>query len=216
MKRVIVLLCTIWLIPLAGASSATPPEPEAGSSHLYSRIVPPQPTDAEGKVEVIEVFWYGCTHCYDFEPYLDQWLASKPPDVEFKRMPALFRNSWVAHARAYYTALQLGVLDEIHDPLFNAIHQDKQRLDDEASLRAFFVSHGVSEEDFNKAYNSFTVDSNLKQALIMSQRYGIEGVPSMVVNGKYLTSATFTGSYQKLIEVVDELIEQEKVTAAAP
>ncbi|MEE8055427.1 MAG: thiol:disulfide interchange protein DsbA/DsbL [Gammaproteobacteria bacterium] len=210
MKRILVLLCVVWLTPLAGAGLATAAEPQSGPEHAYRRIVPPQPTDTDGKVEVVEVFWYGCSHCYDFEPYLNEWLATISPDVQFKRMPGVFRKSWMAHARAYYTAEQLGIVEEIHTPLFDAIHKDNQKLNDEASLKAFFVSHGVREEDFTKAYNSFTVDSKVKQAVVMGQRYGVTGVPSMIVNGKYRSSASITGSYANLIQAVNELIEQER------
>ena len=177
----------------------------------YKRLSEPQPTQTENnKIEVVEIFWYGCPHCNDFEPYLNEWLANKPGDVSFRRMPAVFRQDWLAHAKAYYTALELGVVDEIHSDLFNRIHTRQKRLNDEESLKKFFMQHGVDGEQFTKTYNSHAVESHIKQALSMLRRYEITGVPAVVINGKYVTSGPLAGSYEGMIQAMNELIEKER------
>lgn len=181
----------------------------AQKADTYKSLSQPQPTADTSKVEVIEIFWYGCPHCHDFEPFLNEWLENKPDYVEFKRMPAIFRQSWLAHARAFYTAKELDVIDKIHSPLFEAIHTKQKRLDDEESLRKFFMRQGIDGERFAKTYNSQSVDSQIKRSLGMLRRYEVTGVPAVVINGKYLTSGPMAGSYEGMIEIMNQLIERE-------
>ena len=170
-----------------------------------------QATDvAEGKIEVVEVFWYGCPHCYDFEPFLEEWLDNKADDVEFKRMPGIFRENWIPHARAYYTALELGVLDAVHRPMFEAIHKHRQQLSSQSQLRKLFAENGVDEDAFDGAYESESVTDKVKKALLMGRRYEIRGVPSIVVNGKYLTGASIAGSFANMLKATDELVARER------
>ena len=156
----------------------------------YEKLVPQQPVQSGDKIEVLEIFWYGCLHCYHFEPFLEKWLSSKADDVEFRRMPGVFRNDWVPHARAYYTAETLGVLDKIHSPLFQALHKQHRQVTDQKSLADFFVEQGVARDKFDSTYNSFAIDSKTRQAKTMSREYGIAGVPSVIINGKYRSSGT--------------------------
>ena len=177
----------------------------------YKNIVPAQPTQvAEGKIEVVEIFWYGCPHCYDFEPHVNNWVANLPEDVEFRRMPGIFSKSWVAHARAYYAAEKLGVLEQIHTPLFEALHKDRKRIFSESELKDFFESKGVDGDEFTRAYNSNEVEVKFKQAFLMGQRYKITGVPAVVVNGKYMTGAALAGSYDNLLKTIDMLVDKER------
>ena len=179
--------------------------------------MPPQPTTTGDKIEVLEVFWYGCPHCYHFEAYIHRWLKTKPADVEFVRMPAVLSRNWLPHAKAYYAAIKLDVLNRIHTPLFNALHRDGKRIFTEDELRNFFVSQGVDGEAFTKAYESTEVQTKIKQAFYLARNFKITGVPSIVVDGKYMTSASMTGSYDKLLEVVNYLIKKvraEKQAAA--
>jgi protein dithiol oxidoreductase (disulfide-forming) len=176
----------------------------------YKLIVPVQPTQSENKIEVVEVFWYGCPHCYDFEPFIERWLKELPEDVEFRRMPGIFNKSWVPHAKAYYTAEKLGVLDVIHNPLFNALHQERKRIYSEDELKDFFVAKGIDGDEFSKVFNSSEIETKFKQAFVMGQRYKITGVPAVIVNGKYMTSGSMTGSYENLLKTIDELIDKER------
>lgn len=175
----------------------------------YLTISPPVPTSSGNKVEVVELFWYGCPHCFHLEPKLGKWLEKKPANVEFVRVPAIFNPQWAASARAYYAAEVLGVLDKIHAPMFEAIQVKKRKLYDEKSLAAFFAEHGVKQADFLSAYQSFAVDTKLRRAIDLTKRYKIDGVPAMVVNGKYLTHGRIAHGHDGMLQVVDFLIKQE-------
>jgi thiol:disulfide interchange protein DsbA len=176
----------------------------------YLDVRPPQPTSVAGKIEVLEFFWYGCPHCYKFEPYLQKWKKTLPADVVFIRVPAIFNAKWEVHARAYYTAELLGIAEQIHLPLFQAIHDKRQNLFTQEALSHFFAQYGVTPQTFNNTYNSYMVNNRIQQAKQLLAAYKIDGVPTMVVNGKYTTSATLTGSHARAIEVVDQLIEKER------
>jgi thiol:disulfide interchange protein DsbA len=175
----------------------------------YETISPAQPTHDTTKVEVIEFFWYGCPHCYDFEPLLNKWKETLPKNVEFIGQPAAFNETWSKHAKAYYTADALGVVDKIHADFFEAVQKKGEELQTEEQLAKFFVAHGVKEADFHEAYNSFPVDAKLRQSGAMAARYGITGVPAIVVNGKYRVTGKTAGSHEKMIEVMNKLIAQE-------
>ena len=176
----------------------------------YESISPAQQTETAGKVEVVDVFWYGCPHCYKFLPIMENYEASKPDYVEVRRMPAIFRPVWEVHARAFYTAQVLGKADELHRPLFEALHVGGQKLDNREALIAFFGKHGVSEQDFENAYDSFAVESLARKSRVMQGRYGIRGTPTVVINGKYRTSASLAGGYDNMVRVVEALVEREK------
>lgn len=200
------LLLSPMLLP-APAQAAAGPEYREGVA--YQRVIPPQPTLHSDRVEVVEIFWYGCPHCHRFQPYLERWLKTKPDNVDYIRLPAILRESWAIHARAFYTAEALGVLDRIHTPLFDAIHKERRRLDTEEALMAFFAEHGVDEERFRKTFHSFAVDSKVRRARLMTRRYGTEGTPAVIINGKYRTGPGMVNSFEELIKVIDYLVEKE-------
>jgi thiol:disulfide interchange protein DsbA len=181
----------------------------------YAPVRKQQPAGEDGKIEVIEVFWYGCPHCYHFEPYLNRWLEALPDDVTFRRVPAVFRQSWLVHAKAYYSAEELGVVDRVHGPLFEAIHEHKRAVHDEDGLARFFAEQGVDEQAFRETFKSFGIDSLARKAALLSRDYGIPGVPSMIVNGKYFTSGGMAGGYPELLKVVDFLVDRERAGGPA-
>lgn len=211
---------TRFLIPVfaaltlfaAGALAQGSIDPEG----KYELIQPPQPTDTPGKVEVVEVFWYGCPHCFTFLPAMENYEKSKADYVEIRQMPAVFRKNWENHARAYYTAKLLGVEKTLHRPLFEMIHNKGQRTDSRQELRAFFVANGVDGEAFDKTFDSFAVESMLRKSIVMQGRYGVRGTPTVIVNGKYRTSGTLAGSYENVVKVIAALAEREhKATMAS-
>lgn len=177
----------------------------------YELVTPPQPTSTGNKIEVVEQFWYGCPHCYQFEPYVQKWLKTKPANVEFVRVPGIFRPEWALLGRAYYTEEALGVFDKTHDALFAAVHELKRKLETEDQLAAFFAENGVKDDDFRKAFRSFAVESKVRRAQEMSQRYGAKGVPTVIVNGKYRVGASMPGvqTHANVFKVVDYLIQKE-------
>ncbi len=175
----------------------------------YETISPAQPTQSADKIEVVEFFWYGCPHCYAFEPLIDKWSKSLPKNVEFIRQPAVFNDVWAKHAKAYYIAETLGVVEKVHADLFDTIQNKKEPLDTEEALAKFFAAHGVNETQFKEAYSSFGVDSKVRQAPVIAAKYGITGVPTVIINGKYKTNGTVAGSHEKMIEVINTLIKKE-------
>jgi len=176
----------------------------------YVELSNPQPTSTADKIEVVELFWYGCPHCYKLEPYIEEWLVSKPDDVEFVRMPGIASKRWELLAKAYYTAELLGILDKTHNALFEALHKEKRKITNEAALQDFFADYGVSAEEFKSTINSFAMNVKINNAIQMSRRYAITGVPTLVVNGKYRTSMGMAQGSENVIKVVNYLIEQER------
>ncbi len=175
----------------------------------YDTLSPAQPTEHTDKIEVIEFFWYGCPHCYSFEPLLEKWVKNLPKNVEFIRQPAVFSELWGKHAKAYFVAEALGMVDKVHADLFDAVQNKKQGLETEADLAKFFVAHGADEAKFHEAYKSFVVDAKMRQAPAIAGRYGITGVPAIIINGKYLTNGPLAGSHEKMITIMDTLIKKE-------
>jgi protein dithiol oxidoreductase (disulfide-forming) len=186
----------------------------------YDPVVPAQPTSvAAGKVEVMEVFWLACPHCYALEPRIHSWLKSKPAYVEFVRVPVIWQDVHRAHARLYYTLEALG-RDDLVAKAFDTIHQDLENRtppligqSEEETYRLqqqFAAQNGVSADDFTKAYNSFAVSSNLQRAEEITQRYHVQGVPLFVVNGKYSADVAQAGSESKLIELLNDLAASER------
>lgn len=205
--RILLLAITV-LLPFTAMAS----EPVEGQH--YVTLANPQPTSTGDRIEVVELFWYGCPHCNELEPFLEHWLESKQDDTVFVRMPAVVSKRWELLARAYYTSELLGRLDTLHPALFAAIHDKKQKIIDEAALKAFYLENGVTEDEFNNTYNSFAVNVKLGNARQMSRKYAITGVPSLVVNGKYRTSIGDAGGYENVITVVNYLVDRERGTPA--
>lgn len=164
------------------------------------------------QIEVVEIFSYACIHCFNFDPMIESWHARQPEDeVVFARMPAIFSSDWEILAQAFYAAETLGVNDAVHTPMFEGIHVKNQDLRRTPLLEDLFAdAAGVSEADFNTAYNSFSVRSRVQQAKARGRAYGVTGVPSMVVNGKYRVDGRMAGSNTKMLEVVDYLVKLEQ------
>lgn len=205
MRMSVIGICLALLLPLTATVARADTYTEG---QQYARIAAPQPTTAPpGKVEVVELFWYGCPHCYAFEPYLKEWLAHKPANAYFVRIPAIFNSPlWRLQATAYYTAEVLGIIDKIHEPLFNAIHRDHLPLNTEDQLADFFAKFGVDKKTFHATFHSFAVQAKVSRAAELTRLYGIDGVPSIVVDGKYRTDGPMTQSYEKMLDVVNYLV----------
>jgi thiol:disulfide interchange protein DsbA len=200
-------------IVLAQADVAAPAEPRESrfvDGKNYKTLIPTQPTSSSpDKIEVAEVFMFSCPHCYNFEPHILQWLKSKASYVEFVRIPANFNALAREQSRAYYAAVQLGIADQIITPFFREFHIKRNPLNTPERLAAFFSRFDVSEEDFLEAFNSFEVDSKVRQADKLTRRYQITGVPAMVINGKYVSAADKVGGYENLIALMNDLAAQE-------
>ncbi len=201
----------VWLLATLAtvAMSAQAADYEAGKHYIV--LDEPVPVQQNGKVHVEEAFWYGCPHCFHLESVLSPWKKQLADDVQFTGVPAMFGRQWVVHAQLYHVADVLGVLDQVHEDIFNAINVGGKRLLDKDDQRDFLVEKaGISAEDFNKAYDSFTVKSRMKNADQRIRAFKISGVPALIVQGKYIVTAREAGSQENMLKVVDYLIEQER------
>jgi thiol:disulfide interchange protein DsbA len=182
------------------------------------RLVPTQPTvGGADKIEVAEFFWYGCPHCYTFEPYINEWAANKPANVRFVRVPAMWNRGLELHAQLYYTEEVLVANGIIKDPaafreaVFAEYHRRGNRLGSKDAIQAFFGRFDVSADEFDRAWASFEVNQKMRVAPDLARRYGIASVPMVVVNGKYRTSGAEAGTLDALMEVINELVAREEL-----
>lgn len=177
----------------------------------YKLLKPAQPTEvAPGKVEVVEVFWYACPHCYAVQPKVEAWIKKgMPANVQYVWVPATWNELLKTHARIFYTVELLGK-PQLHDDVFREINVKGNRLETPEKIEAFFVTHGVSKADFQKAFSSFAVESKIRHAEDLNRRYKITGTPTWVVAGKYVTEVSMAGSEDALFQVLNGLVAMEK------
>jgi thiol:disulfide interchange protein DsbA len=192
---------------LGGAASTNPTSSRFKEGTHYVKLVPAQPTSVgPGKVEVVEVFWYGCGHCYALDPALEAWRTkSKPAYVEFVRVPGMWNDTLRMHARLFYTAELLGKLEEVHTPIFREIHNKGNYLNSVDRISEFFRQHGVSTNDFQSAFSGFAIESKLQRADFLNHRYRIDSVPTIIINGKYKTDVGKAGGEAELFQLIAEL-----------
>lgn len=166
-------------------------------------------TEAKDKIEVVEMFWYGCGHCYSIEPELKKWKASLPKDVVFKKIPAVPRRDWIPMARAYYAMESLGVLDDLHSKIFEAIHKDKtlSPIDEAGAIKWVATNAKLDTEKVKAAFKSFSMEAKLKKANQMFRSSGATGVPTLIIDGSYVTSSTMAGGPKNAIEVTNGIID---------
>jgi thiol:disulfide interchange protein DsbA len=175
----------------------------------YQRIDPAVKTSHPDKVVVTEMFWYGCPHCFRFEPFVEQWAETIPQGVVFEQVPSVLVAGWEVHARTFYALELMGVQEQVHKNLFNAIHVQRQRLGSLDAIAEFVGEQGLDEAEFRRQYASFPVDSKVRKSKQVEKRYGHNGVPAVIVNGKYLTSGSMAGNYDRLIKIIDYLVAVE-------
>lgn len=200
-----ILILSASLLPLVGM--ATPLAYVEGVHYkpTAQRIA----TSDEKVVEVLELFSYSCPHCFNLDSQVHEWEKTLPANVTFSRVPAIFRDSWLQLARVFYAAEATGDLEKLHSVIFSAIHVEKRRLETEEQLLDFVAEQGIDRDMFAKTMNSFSVKGKVKKALLLSQTSGITGVPSMIVNGKYIVDAPMAGGMPEMLKVVDFLVQQE-------
>jgi thiol:disulfide interchange protein DsbA len=208
-KKLLLCLSLVLLVPV----SVQAQEYEAGTD--YDVISPALRTRNADKIEVLEFFAYSCGHCYNFEPLITQWKQGLADDVEFLPSPAVWNAAMEPHAKAFYAAQALGVLDKMHGALFAAMHVDKKRLSSEAEIRQVFVNNGVSAADFDKAYGSFGIGSQVRQAISRQKSARITGTPEMVVAGKYRVTTGKAGSQAGMLKIADALVAKERAQRQA-
>ena len=181
----------------------------------YQVVPDAQPVETGAKIEVREFFWYGCPHCFALEPYIEKWLRSEPRNVEFVRTPAALNERWAIHARAYYAFQALGLTAKLHRAFFDAIQIDRRPLFDPQSIADFVAQKGGNRTAFLNAYNSFGVDSSVLKSNQLARAYNIDSVPTVVVDGKYLTNSTLANGPEHVMEVVNFLVHKVAAERAA-
>jgi thiol:disulfide interchange protein DsbA len=188
---------------LAFALPVTGQEYEQGINYFPLKI--PQPVHTGDKIEVLELFWYRCPHCFELEPYLNKWLKSKPDFIEYVRLPAVLNRSWAFDARVFYTFVALGLVDSLHEAYFEAIHTDRKRIVTVEQLADWVADKGQNPQQILDTFNSFGVDSMVAHAADMSSRYETDGVPTIIVDGKYRTKVSMAGGHNELIDLMNYL-----------
>jgi protein dithiol oxidoreductase (disulfide-forming) len=180
----------------------------------YVELSPAQPVETGDKIEVVEFFWYRCPHCYSLEPYLDGWMKKLPADTQFRRVPAVFSDEWAVDARIFYALEAIGQEERVRKGLFDAIHKGGGTNVRGQAYMKFVADHlakqGVDMPKYEAALRSFAVESNLKRAIHASQAYRLEGVPTLVVQGRYVVSATAVADRQGMIDITDRLIAEAR------
>ncbi|MDC0985221.1 thiol:disulfide interchange protein DsbA/DsbL [Gammaproteobacteria bacterium] len=159
---------------------------------------------------IYEFFWYGCPHCYNLEPTMERIEADLDKDTKIVKLPVALRDSWIPHAKLYYALQQMGKIDEVHNLIFEEIHLEDNRLNTEQQMLDFLGKHGIDTNKFMEKYNSFGTEARIKKASNLAKKYQINSVPTIIVNGKYLTSGSYVSSYDELYSVINLLIERER------
>ena len=185
---------------------------EAGKT--YVELSNPVAVAVPGKVEVVELFWYGCPHCYSFEPVINPWAEKLPTDVNFVRIPAMFGGPWDAHGQMFLTLEAMGVENKVHSAVFNAIQKEGKRLTKPEEMADFLATQGVDKDKFLATFNSFAVQGQVQKAKELAKKYEISGVPTMVVNGKYRFDLGTAGGPEQALNVADQLIAKERAAPA--
>ncbi|MDC0414796.1 thiol:disulfide interchange protein DsbA/DsbL [Gammaproteobacteria bacterium] len=159
---------------------------------------------------IYEFFWYGCPHCYNLEPTMERIEADLDKDTKIVKLPVALRDSWIPHAKLFYALQQMGKIDEVHNLIFEEIHLEDNRLNTEQQMVDFLGKHGIDTNKFMEKYNSFGTEARIKKASNLAKKYQINSVPTIIVNGKYLTSGSYVSSYDELYSVINLLIERER------
>jgi len=200
-------LLTATLFALTSISAYSQEEQFLEGGH-YELLDEVQPVQTGEKIEVVEMFWYRCPHCFRLEPFLIKWQKNIPENAEYVPIPALLNPKWEFEARVFYTFDALGVLEQVHAKYFDAIHQQRLKIDTVEKLAAWSEENGVSGQSIKDTFQSFAVENKINFANVMSRKYGITGVPAIIVDGRYRTSVSLAGGHDKLIELINFLIDK--------
>jgi protein dithiol oxidoreductase (disulfide-forming) len=205
-----------FLLLAAGALASAP----AGAIDLLEeadyRVIPPQPLADPHRIEVVEFFYYGCRWCNELQPYLDEWLRRKPADVDFRYQPAIRNTRWLVLTKAFFALQALGELPRLHTRVYRAYHRDDVNLEDEAVLTGWALKQGIQLKPFEQLMRSSEVMAKVEAARMDTYAYQVETTPSVVVNGRYLTSSGMTGGVVELMRVVEDLVVYARQQRAAP
>jgi thiol:disulfide interchange protein DsbA len=179
----------------------------------FVRLNVPASVASASKIDVVEFFSYACPHCYSFEPVLDQWVKRLPPDVGFRRVPAVFNALWEHFARTFHALEASGQVETLHKRVFAALHVQRLKLDKEGDMVAWVGSNGGDSAKFAEAYKSFGVATKLRQGKQLAEAYKIDGVPTLGIHGRWFTSGSLAGGHERALQVADQLIQRARKPA---
>ena len=205
------MVCALALLVFFNGTSAAQQPVRA---EIEYRVIKPQPVSVANGIEVIDFFWYGCPHCHNLQPALERWISRKPADVTVRRIPAILRDSWAAHARIYYTLEALGEVERLHQRVYHGYHVEELSMSKPEVMSEWAVRNGIARERWDEAYNSPAVQRKVEEAARLSRAYSIAGTPSLVVNGRYLTSGSMGESLNSTVLILDALVSKVRSEAA--
>ncbi|AMB86184.1 thiol:disulfide interchange protein [Pseudomonas agarici] len=210
--RNLILSAALVTASLFGMTAQAGEPIEAGKQ--YVELSSAVPVAEPGKIEVVELFWYGCPHCYAFEPTINPWVEKLPKDVNFVRIPAMFGGPWDAHGQLFLTLEAMGAEHKVHAAIFDAIQKGHKRLTDPKDMADFLATQGVDKDKFLNTFNSFAVKGKIVQAKELAKKYEVSGVPTLIVNGKYRFDLGTAGGPEAALNVADQLIAKERAAGA--
>ena len=199
--KVLACLAIAWFTPLGHAQEMRHAQP-----NIDYRLIEQQPVKTGDKIEVIDFFWYGCPHCFALQPAFENWIKRKPADVALRRIPAILRDAWAPHVRIFYTLEALGEIDRLHQQVYHGYHVEELHMSKPDVMEQWAVRHGIDRQKWLNAYNSSEVEQKVQQAKDLTRAYNVQGTPSLVVDGRYLTSSGMAGSIEGMIPILDDLI----------
>ena len=208
--RNLILSAALMVVSLFGLTAQAADNVPLEAGKTYVQLDSQVPVQVPGKIEVVEMFWYGCPHCYAFEPVINPWIEKLPADVHFIRIPAMFGGPWDAHGQLFITLDTMGVEKKVHAAVFNAIQKEGKRLTDKDAMADFVATQGVDKQQFLETFDSFAVKGKVAQYKDLAKKYGISGVPTMIVNGKYRFDVGSAGGEEQALNVADQLIAKER------
>jgi protein dithiol oxidoreductase (disulfide-forming) len=215
------MLCRLAVLAATGATliPALPVNAQDAATGLRANLdfrpIPAQPVPGGGVIEVVEFFWYGCPYCDQLQPHFRAWLQRQPADIVVRRVPAVFRPTWVPHARLYYALEALGALERLHQQVYDSYHAERARLDSTEAIADWAASHGIERERWLAVYGSQDIDRRVEAAREQLQRYTVSGTPTLVVDGQFLTSSGMTPGVAAMIPVLDGLVAQARAQRRA-
>ncbi len=191
------------LLALAGRAAA---QEVRARQNIEYRLIPVQPVETGERIEVIDFFWYGCPYCNDLQPTLEEWLKRKPDDVALRRVPAILRDSWAPHARIYYALELLGEVERLHLKVYGGYHVEQLHMSKPEVMEQWAAKHGIERQRWLDAYFSPETDARIARAFQTTKRYDVQGTPSLVVDGRYLTSSSMTSTVRGVVTVLEDLV----------
>ena len=208
LRAAAVLVAALGLAVAVPASAQQPVRAD-----IDYRVIKPQPVAAADRIEVIDFFWYGCPHCNNLQPALERWISRKPADVVIRRIPAILRDSWAPHARIYYTLEALGEAERLHQRVYHGYHVEELHMSKPEVMSAWAVRNGIDRERWEQTYNSPEVQRRVEEAAKLTRAYQITGTPSLVVNGRYLTSGNMAESLNAIVAITEGLVQKVRSEA---